>query len=323
MDLPVKTARTQQCGVENVRTVGRRHDDDPLVGLKTVHLHEQLVERLLAFVVSAAETRAALAADGVDLVDKDDAGLALLRRVKQIADTARTHTDKHFHKVRTGNGEERNVRLPRHGLCKQRFTRSGRPYQQNALRNARTEIGKFLRALEELHHFGKLRLFLLRTRNVRKTDFDVGIDPRFRLGKAHRLAASALRLTNDQPEHDAYQRDPEQRHEITHKAARVRVSVGYRDPVALHSRPERFGHRIVLSARPDRLVDNFAFLQAIIDIVVYLDLIDFLCNDLVVQLGEVDLLGSHQHRTEHHRKDHDEHYSEQYPEHDLGCLTHI
>ncbi len=46
--------------------------------LEAVHLGEDLVERLLALVVAARDARAALAADGVDLVDEDDARRRLL-----------------------------------------------------------------------------------------------------------------------------------------------------------------------------------------------------------------------------------------------------
>jgi len=44
-----------------------------LVRLEAVHLDQELVERLLALVVPAAEPRAAMASDGVDLVDEDNA----------------------------------------------------------------------------------------------------------------------------------------------------------------------------------------------------------------------------------------------------------
>ena len=48
-----------------------------------------------------AKTSATLAAYGIDLIDKNDAGAVLLRLFKQIAHTARTHTNKHFNKIRT------------------------------------------------------------------------------------------------------------------------------------------------------------------------------------------------------------------------------
>ena len=147
MDLPVETAGTEQGGVEDVCAVGRRHDDDPLVGFKAVHLHEQLVERLLALVVPAAEARAALAADGVDLVDEHDAGLTLLRSVEQISDARRADADEHLDEVGAGNGEERHVRLPRHSLREQRFTRARRADEEDAFRDARAEVGEFAGAL--------------------------------------------------------------------------------------------------------------------------------------------------------------------------------
>ena len=54
----------------------------PDAGLEAVHLGEHLVQRLLALVVPAAEAGAALAADGVDLVDEDDRGGLLARGLR-------------------------------------------------------------------------------------------------------------------------------------------------------------------------------------------------------------------------------------------------
>src|SRR5215204_7217199 len=46
-DLPVEAARTEQGGIEDLGTVGRPHDDDPLPPVEAVHLGEELVQRLL------------------------------------------------------------------------------------------------------------------------------------------------------------------------------------------------------------------------------------------------------------------------------------
>ena len=40
---------------------------------EAVHLHQELIEGLLALVVTAAESGSALAADRIDLVDEHDA----------------------------------------------------------------------------------------------------------------------------------------------------------------------------------------------------------------------------------------------------------
>src|SRR2546430_15620748 len=80
-DLAIEASRPQQRGIEDIGTVRGREQDYPIVAFKSIHFDEKLVERLLALVVTAAEAGAAVAADGIDFVDEDDAGrvrLALL-----------------------------------------------------------------------------------------------------------------------------------------------------------------------------------------------------------------------------------------------------
>ena len=124
----VKAAGTQQRGVKNVAAVRRRHDNNALVDCEAIHLDQQLVQRLLAFVVSAAQTRAAVATHGVNLINKDDGRGSALGLIEQVADAARAHAHEHLHKVRAGNGEERHARLARNRLCQQGFCpcRAGR-----------------------------------------------------------------------------------------------------------------------------------------------------------------------------------------------------
>ena len=87
-DASVEAARTQQRGVEHLGTVrGRQHDDAFGAG-EPVHLGEDLVERLLALVVAAAEpgsAGAARAADRVELVDEDDRRRCFLGLLEQVA----------------------------------------------------------------------------------------------------------------------------------------------------------------------------------------------------------------------------------------------
>ena len=84
-DAAVEAPRPQQGRVENIGAVGGGDDNDPFVGVEAVHFHQQLVQGLFALVVTAAQSRAALAAHGVDLVDEDQAGSVLLAFVKEIA----------------------------------------------------------------------------------------------------------------------------------------------------------------------------------------------------------------------------------------------
>src|SRR5580692_4738766 len=71
---PVETPGPKQSRIEHVWTVGRCHQDDAFVRFEAVHFDEQLVQSLLALVVSAAEASAAVPSDGVNFVDEDDAG---------------------------------------------------------------------------------------------------------------------------------------------------------------------------------------------------------------------------------------------------------
>ena len=133
-DAAIEAAGPQQRRIEHVGTVGRRDEDDAFVRLEAVHLDEQLVERLLALVVAAAEAGAAMAADRVDLVDEDDAGRVLLALLEQIADARGADADEHLDEVRAADREERNVGFARDGAREQRLAGAGRAHQQHALR---------------------------------------------------------------------------------------------------------------------------------------------------------------------------------------------
>ena len=73
-DPPVEAAGTQQRLVQHLGPVGGAQHDDALAGVKAVQLGQQLVQGLLPLVVAADAAVVAGLADGVDLVDKDDAG---------------------------------------------------------------------------------------------------------------------------------------------------------------------------------------------------------------------------------------------------------
>jgi hypothetical protein len=63
----------------------------------TVHFDEELVERVLSFVVVAGF--GASPSDSVDLVDEDDAGCILPGRSKEIANARGADADEHFNEV--------------------------------------------------------------------------------------------------------------------------------------------------------------------------------------------------------------------------------
>ena len=210
---PVKAAGAQQRVIENVGAVGRRHDDDALVIRKAVHLDEQLVERLLALVVTAAETAAALAADRVDLVDEHDGRGDLLGLVEQIAHTRCTDTDIELDKVRARNGQKLHACLARDCAGHERLAGARRADEQHALGDARAHRGIVLRALEEVHDLGQLLFFLFRAGDIGKRNLlEVLLaGARVRLAElADARRSAAARLVHEQVPHADEQHDRDQ-----------------------------------------------------------------------------------------------------------------
>ena len=169
-DLPVEAARAQQRRIEHVGPVRRGDQDDARVLIEAVHLDEQLVERLLALVVAAAEAGAALAADRVDLVDEDDARRRLLGLIEEIAHARGADADEHLDEIRTGDREERHAGLAGDRARQQRLAGAGRPEQQHALGDARAERLKLLGILQELDDLAQLFFGLFDAGDVGKRD---------------------------------------------------------------------------------------------------------------------------------------------------------
>ncbi len=171
--------------------------------LEAVHFDQQLVQGLLALIVTAAETGAAMAADGVDFIDEDDAGRVLLALFEQIADAAGADADEHFDEVRTGDGEERNAGFAGDGAGQQRLAGSGRTDQQHALRNAAAELLELLRLAQEFDDLLQLFLGFFDAGDILKRDLLLlrGMQARAALAEAEGLVAAALHL--------AHHEDPE------------------------------------------------------------------------------------------------------------------
>ena len=152
-DLAIETARTQQRRIEHVGPVGRRDDDDAFLRVEAVHLDEQRIERLFAFVVAAADAVSAMPADGVDFVDENQAGRGFLALLEHVAHAARADADEHFDEIRAADGEERHVRFAGDGPGEQRLAGARRADHQHALGNAPAEFLKLLRVPQELDQF--------------------------------------------------------------------------------------------------------------------------------------------------------------------------
>src|SRR5205823_4031947 len=121
------------------------NDNDAFLGVETIHLDEQRIERLFAFIVAAADPVAAVATDCVDFVYENDARRGFLALLEHIAHTRCANADKHLNEVRAADREERDVRFSRDGASEQRFSRSRRAYEQDPFWNSPAKLLKFLR----------------------------------------------------------------------------------------------------------------------------------------------------------------------------------
>ena len=201
-DLPVEAARAQQRRVEDVRPVRGGDHDHAGLGVEAVHLDEQLVQRLLALVVAAAEAGAALAADRVDLVHEDDRGRVLLRLLEKVAHARRADADEHLDEVRAGDREERHARLAGDGASEQRLARARGPVQQDALGDLGADRLELGRVLEELLDLDELLDGLVDAGDVLERDLGhvLGHQARLGLAERHHAVAAALHLIHEEEE---------------------------------------------------------------------------------------------------------------------------
>ena len=172
--LAVKPAGALQGRVEHVRAVGGSNHDHSLIAFKPIHLHQQLVQSLFAFIVAAAQTGTALAAHGIDFVDKDDAGCIFLGLLKHIAHAGSAHAHEHFHKVRAGDAEKRHARFAGNRLGQQGFARTRAAGQQNPARHTTAQALIAVRRLEVIHDFLHFFFRLVATGHIGK-GYAVGI----------------------------------------------------------------------------------------------------------------------------------------------------
>ena len=169
-NLAIESARSQQRRVQNIRTVGGCQDDNSGIFVKSVHLHQKLVQGLFSFVISAAQAGTSLPSYGIDFIDKNNARCILLCLLEEVTNTGSTHTDEHLHEIRTGNRKERYARFTCSGLGNVGFTGTRITHHQHTFRDPRSQLGIFSRIPKEVHNLLKFFLFLLEAGYILKGD---------------------------------------------------------------------------------------------------------------------------------------------------------
>ena len=165
--------------------------------------------------MSPTDAGAALAADGVDFIDEDDAGSVFLGLHKQVTDAACTHANEHFHEIRTGNREERHACLPGYGAGEKGFAGSGRTEEQDTLGDFGAQGFEFSGVLEEFDDFSEFLLGFVGAGNFFEGHllFVRAIKLGSALAEVHRLITLALSLAHHEVEEGNNQRDWADRNE--------------------------------------------------------------------------------------------------------------
>ena len=232
INLTVETTCTHQGLIENIGTVGRCKYYDTRVGTKAIHLGKQLVQSVFALVI-ARETGvlATRTTDSVNLVNKDNTGSLCLCLLEEVPHSRSTHANKHLHKVRAANREERHICLARYCLCQQGLTRSGRAYQERAFGNLTAKLLVLLGFAEEIDNLHNLHLSLCQTCHILESHLVLTILIEYlSLCLTHIedtvLAASASCTTRNTTHHKEEETNHQQVGEDSRKEVRPGVAAG-------------------------------------------------------------------------------------------------
>ena len=141
----VKSSWSEESFIEDVSTVGRGHDDDMCLVIKSIHLREDLVECLLTLIVTTTDTRTSLLTYGIDLVDKYDTRRFFTSFSEEITHTARTDSDEHLDELRTRDREKWHFCLTCNRTSKKGLPGTRRALEEDTTRDLSSEISVFLR----------------------------------------------------------------------------------------------------------------------------------------------------------------------------------
>ena len=166
-DPTIKTSRTKQRRIQDLRTVRSCKKQQPFICIESIHFRKKLIQRLLTLIVSAELAVPALT-DCIDLIDEDDTRSHLLSLFEKVSHSGSTYTDIHLNKRRTGQRKERHIRLTSNRFRKKSLTCSRRSHKQCTFRKFRTDTGIFPRIMKEIYYFLQRFLCLILSGNILK-----------------------------------------------------------------------------------------------------------------------------------------------------------
>ena len=139
-----------------------------------------MIQRLLALVIDRADVNTALAADGVEFVDENDARRLDFCLLEQIAHPRSADADEHLDEIAAADREERHMRFAGDGAREQRFAGTRWADEQNPFGDFRAEGLVAFRVFEKIHDLLQFIFRFIATGNIAEGDFDGGIDDQAR-----------------------------------------------------------------------------------------------------------------------------------------------
>ena len=218
--LAVEAARPQQRRVQDLGPVGGGHQDDAHLGVEPVHLHQQLVEGLLALVMAAHAADAAGLAQGIQFVDEDDAGRLGLGLGEQVPHPGGAQADEHLDELRAAHAEERHPAFAGHGLGEQGLAGARRSDQQNAAGHPAADRGEPSRFLEEFDDLFEFLLGLVHAGDVVEAHphLVLHVDLGFVLAQRHEPRLLALHaLHHEKPDADKEKNRDDPGEQVAHE----------------------------------------------------------------------------------------------------------
>ena len=209
-DPPVKAARAQQRLVKDLRTVRGADDKDSLGRLKSVHLGEELVQRLLSLFISSAVPGVAAPADRVDLVDKNNARRVLVGFLEQVAHARCAHADIELDEIRARKGEERHMGLSGDSLGQQCFAGAGRADEKSSFGELSADLHVFARIVQEVDDFHQGLLGLVFARDIRERDAGILLHILFGSALTDTAHEASASCPSENKAHDHPQKDDRQ-----------------------------------------------------------------------------------------------------------------
>src|SRR5690554_246869 len=101
-DLTIKSTCSQQCRIQNVRSVGRSQNNNSGICPKSVHFYQERVKGVFPFVVRARHLPfSSGSSNRIYFINKDDTRCLFFGLLKKVSYTRSTDPYKHLHKVRT------------------------------------------------------------------------------------------------------------------------------------------------------------------------------------------------------------------------------